>query len=59
MADRLSEQIEYDYDAAKERCLTKRQREENAGDIGEDAMAMAVKYGKGKKKKEKEKSNEN
>lgn len=50
MADRLSEQIEYDYDAAKERCLTKRQREETAGDIGEDALALAVKYGKVKKK---------
>lgn len=53
MADRLSEQIEYDYDAAKERCLTKRQREEDAGDVGEEAMALALKYAKGKKKKEK------
>lgn len=54
MADRLSRQIEYDYDAAKERCLKKQQKKENAGDIGEDAMTLAVKYGKGKKKKEKE-----
>lgn len=54
MADRLSEQIEYDYDAAKERCLAKQQKEETTGDIGEDAMALAVKYGKGKKQKEKE-----
>lgn len=59
MADRLSEQIEYDYDAAKERCLTKQQKEVDAGDIGEDALALAVKYGKVKKKKEKEKNNEN
>ena len=50
MADRLSEQIEYNYDAAKERCLAKRQKEETARDIGEDAMTLAVKYGKGKKK---------
>ena len=54
MADRLSEQIEYNYDAAKERCLAKRQKEETARDIGEDAMTLAVKYGKGKKQKEKE-----
>ena len=54
MADRLSEQIEYNYEAAKERCLAKRQKEETARDIGEDAMTLAVKYGKGKKQKEKE-----
>ena len=54
MADRLSEQIEYNYDAAKERCLAKRQKGETARDIGEDAMTLAVKYGKGKKQKEKE-----
>ena len=52
MADRLSEQIEYNYDAAKERCLAKRKKEETARDIGEDAMTLAVKYGKGKKKNE-------
>lgn len=58
MANRLSRQIEYDYDAAKERCLKKQQKKENAGDIGEDAMTLAVKYGKGKKKKEKESRDE-
>ena len=58
MADRLSRQIEYDYDAAKERCLKKQQKKENARDIGEDAMTLAVKYGKGKKKKEKESGDE-
>lgn len=50
MADRLSRQIEYDYDAAKERCLKKQQKKENARDIGEDAMTLAVKYGKRKEK---------
>lgn len=50
MADRLSEQIEYDYDAAKEKCLAKHQKEVDAGDIGEDAMTLAVKYRKGSKK---------
>lgn len=49
MADRLSEQIEYDYDAAKEKCLVKHQKEVDAGDIGEDAMTLAVKYRKGSK----------
>lgn len=58
MADKFSEQIEYDYDAAKERCLKRQQKKENAGDIGEDAMTLAVKYGKGKKKKEKESGDE-
>lgn len=46
MADRLSEQIEYDYDAAKERCLTKRQREEDAGDVGEEMYTVCQKCGK-------------
>lgn len=50
MANRLSRQIEYDYDAAKERCLKKQQKKENARDIGEDAMTLAVKYGKRKEK---------
>lgn len=50
MAERFSKQIEYDYDAAKEKCLAKRQKEEATRDIGEDAMTLAVKYGKGKKK---------
>lgn len=54
MADQLSEQIEYDYDAAKEKCLAKHHKEVGTGDIGEDAMTLAVKYGKGKKQKEKE-----
>lgn len=44
----------HNYDAAKERCLAKCQKEETARDIGEDAMTLAVKYGKGKKQKEKE-----
>lgn len=58
MADKFSEQIEYDYDAAKERCMKKQQKKENARDIGEDAMTLAVKYGKGKKKKGKENGDE-
>ncbi len=50
MADRLAEQIGYDYDAAVEKCKKKLQKRESASDVGEDAMALALKYGaKGKK----------
>ncbi len=51
MADRLSEQIGYDYDAAVEKCRKKQEKLESSNDIGEDAMALAVKYSGGKKKK--------
>ena len=51
MADRLSEQIGYDYDKAVEKCMKKQQKKESSSDIGGDAMALALKYGtKGKKK---------
>lgn len=53
MADRLSEQIGYDYDAAVEKCKKKLQKKESASDVGGDAMDLAIKYGKGKKKEEK------
>lgn len=60
MADRLSEQIEYNYDAAVEKCKKKLGQEKSSSDVGEEAMALAVKYGNGKKKKpEKEAKNEN
>lgn len=55
MADRLSEQIEYDYDAALEKCKKKLEKKESSSDVGEEAMALAVKHTKGKKtRKEKE-----
>lgn len=44
MANRLAEQIGYDYEAALKKC-NKKQEKENRSDIGEDAMALAVKYG--------------
>lgn len=50
MADRLSEQIGYDYDAAVEKCEKKLQKKETSADVGEEAMALALKYGKGNKK---------
>lgn len=50
MADRLAEQIEYDYEKQLEKCKKKMGVTEKNDDIGEDAMALAVKYrGKGKK----------
>lgn len=56
MADRLSEQIGYDYDAALEKCRKKIGQKESSSDIGGDALALAMKYGKGKKKKEDDKN---
>lgn len=49
MADRLAEQIEYDYEKQMEKCKKKKEAKEKDDDIGEDAMALAVRYsGKGK-----------
>lgn len=60
MADRLAEQIEYDYDAAVEKCKKKLGQKESPSDVGEEAMALAVRYGSGKKKEpRKEAQNEN
>lgn len=53
MADRLAEQIGYDYDVAVEKCKKKLQKKESSSDVGADAMDLAIKYGKGKKKEEK------
>ena len=50
MADRLAEQIEYDYGTAVEKCRKKQEKKEQNGDIGEEAMALAVKRGSAKKK---------
>ena len=49
MADRLEEQIEYDYDAAVERCKKKQEKKEQDSDIGEEAMVLAIKRGVHKK----------
>lgn len=50
MANRLSEQIEYDYDAALEKCRKKFAKQEKSRDIGEEALTLAVKRGKEKGK---------
>ena len=43
MADRLAGQIEYDYNAALEKCQKKWQKREKESDIGEDALVLALK----------------
>ena len=53
MADRLSKQIEYDYDAALEKCRKKLGKKECSSDVGGEAIALAVKHSKGKKRNEK------
>ena len=55
MADRLSEQIEYDYDAALEKCKKKLEKKESSSYVGEEAMALAIKRGGWKKRKEEDK----
>lgn len=52
MADRLAEQIEYDYDKQLEKCKKKMKAEAENNDIGEDAVTLAVKYS-GRKKESK------
>ncbi len=42
MADRISEQIEYDYDKQVQKCLKKLGKVDNS-DIGEEALALAMK----------------
>lgn len=49
MADRLSGQIEYDYEAALEKCKKKLGQEKKSSDIGEDGLALTVKYGRKRK----------
>ena len=49
MADRLAMQIDYDYDAAVEKCRKKQEKEDRYSDVGEDAMTLAVKHGSKKK----------
>lgn len=58
IAERLSGQIEYDYDVALEKCRKKLGQKESSSDVGEEAMALAVKRTKGeetRKKKEESK----
>ncbi len=42
IADRLSAQIDYDYDKALKKCLKKKEKE-SKNDVGEDALVLALK----------------
>ena len=42
MANRLEEQIEYDYEKQMEKCLKKMKTKENDSDIGEEALTLTV-----------------
>ncbi len=60
IADRLQEQIGYDYDAAVEKCRKKADKRESNSDVGEDALLLALKRGNaGKTAEEKPKEQEN
>ncbi len=55
LADKISEQIEYDYYAQKAKCEKKATQKQSSSDIGGDAMELAFKYGKApEEKKDKE-----
>ena len=60
IADRLQEQIGYDYDAAVKKCRKKADKRESNSDIGEDALLLALKRSNAGKipKKSKEESND-
>jgi len=47
MAEKISDQIGYDYDEAIKKCLKKAEKE---SDVGEDALILALKKQKAKKK---------
>lgn len=43
IADKLAEQIEYDYERAVEKCRKKQLKEERNSDIGEDGLTQIIK----------------
>lgn len=52
MADRLAGQIDYDYDAAVEKCRKKQEKEDRYSDVGEDAVVLAAKIDGARKKEQ-------
>ena len=46
LADKLSAQIEYNYDKELEKCKKKMSKKASDNDIGGEAMALAIKRGK-------------
>lgn len=53
IAGRLSEQIEYDYDEKRKKCLKKAEKEDNS-DVGGEALSLALKRSYAKKEEKKE-----
>lgn len=51
LADRLSKQIHYDYEAAVKKCQKNQEREAKESDIGSDGVSLTAGW-KGRKKKE-------
>ncbi len=45
MADRMQQQIGYDYDKAVEKCRKKQEKTASSSDVGEDALILALKKG--------------
>ena len=43
MADRMQQQVGYDYDKAVEKCRKKQEKKESRDDVGEDALILALK----------------
>ncbi len=54
LADRLSKQIHYDYEAAVKKCQKNQEREAKESDIGSDGVSLTAGW-KGRKKKEEKK----
>ena len=53
IADRISEQINYDYDKQVEKCVKKLSKTEDSSDVGEESLALTVKRGREAKKEQK------
>jgi hypothetical protein len=57
IADKISEQIEYDYDAKLKKCLKKLEKQDNS-DIGEEALALTIKRTRAKAEQEQKNGND-
>lgn len=53
IADRISQQIDYDYDKQVEKCQKKMSKNDDNNDVGEESLALTVKRGREAKKEHK------
>lgn len=51
IADRLADQIEYDYESAMKKCKNKYMKEQKESDVGEDGLSHYIKRGLRSEKK--------